>query len=211
VKRWTAIRLDEIPEKTDGWIPVREHLGISAFGANAWTKRETDGEVITPHDERSTGHEELYFVFRGHATFTIGDDEIDAPAGTIVLVKDPALRRGARPLDDETIVFTAGGKPGEAFTVSPWEHNMEWSTEAFPLYNDGRYEEAAAVLRNGIAAGADNAPMRYNLACFESLAGNTDAALEHLRLAFDGDPNFVEFANSDSDLDPIRNDPRYPR
>jgi mannose-6-phosphate isomerase-like protein (cupin superfamily) len=211
MKGWTAVRLDEIPKRPNGWIPVRDHLGITAFGVNAWTKRETDDDLIGVHDERSTGHEELYFVYRGHATFTVGDEEIDAPAGTIVVVKDPARRRGARPTDDDTIVVTAGGKPGEPFTVSAWERNSEWNAEAFPLYNEQRYTEAAEVLRKGIAAGADNPGMHYNLACFAALAGETDEALEHLRIAFDGDASFKEFAETDSDLDSLRDDPRYPR
>jgi tetratricopeptide (TPR) repeat protein len=190
---------------------VRDHLGITAFGVNAWTKRELDGDVIGAHDERSTGHEELYFVYRGHAMFTVGEEEIDAPAGTIVFVKDPALRRGARPIDDDTVVFTAGGKPGEPFEISPWEANSEWNARAFPLYNEKRYADAAAVLREGIAAGSDNAGMHYNLACFTALAGETDEALEHLRIAFEQDSSFREFAEKDSDLAPIREDPRYPQ
>jgi tetratricopeptide (TPR) repeat protein len=210
VKGWTSVRLEEIPTRGQGWIPVRDHFGITAFGVNAWTKRELDGDVVGPHDERSTGHEELYLVYRGHATFTIGDDEVDAPAGTIVVVKDPALRRRAVPRDDDTIVFTAGGKPGEAFAVSTWEQNNEWNARAFPLYNEQRYAEAAAILREGIAAGADNPGMHYNLACFTALAGETDDALEHLRIAFEGDPSFREFAGSDSDLDSLREDSRYP-
>lgn len=211
MKGWTAVRLDEIPKRANGWIPVRDQLGITAFGANAWTKRDSDGGLIASHEERSTGHEELYFVFRGHATFTVGDDEIDAPAGTILVVKDPALQRSAQPKDDDTIVFSAGGKPGEPFSVQPWELNTEWNTKAFPLYNEQRYEEAAAVLREGIAAGADNPGMHYNLACFEALAGNAVAALDHLEVACAGNRSFVESAKTDSDLDSIRDDPRFPR
>ena len=210
MKGWTAVRLDEIPDRGQGWIPIRDHLGISAFGVNAWTKRELDGDVIGMHDERPRGHEELYFVFRGHATFTIEEREIDAPAGTIVFVKDPALRRGAKPVDDDTVILTAGGQPGEPFEVSPWEANSEWNTKAFPLYNEQRYAEAAAVLREGIAAGADNAGMHYNLACFTALAGETDEAIEHLRLAIEEDATFEELARTDSDFDPIRDDPRFP-
>jgi len=210
VNGWTALRLEEIPKRNNGWIPVRDHLGIDAFGVNAWTKRDSDGALIAPHDERSTGHEELYFVYRGHATFTVGDDEIDAPEGTIVVVKDPSVRRGAQPKDDDTIIFTAGGKPGEAFTVSSWERNSEWNTKAFPLYQEQRYAEAAAVLREGIEAGADDPGMHYNLACFESLAGNAAEALEHLRIACEGDESFLEFAKSDTDFDPVRDDPRFP-
>lgn len=210
MKGWTAVRLEEIPDRGQGWIPIRDHLGITAFGVNAWTKRKLDGEIIGAHDERPRGHEELYFVFRGHATFTVEDDEIDGPEGTILVVKDPALRRGARPVVEGTIILTAGGAPGEPFEVSPWEANSEWNTKAFPLYNEQRYAEAAAVLRQGIAAGADNAGMHYNLACFTALAGETDDAIEHLQLAIAEDASFRELAQTDSDFDPIRGDPRFP-
>ena len=31
----------------------------------------------------------MYVVVRGRATFTLGDDEVDAPAGTIVFLRGP--------------------------------------------------------------------------------------------------------------------------
>jgi tetratricopeptide (TPR) repeat protein len=210
VSGWQSAQIDEIPKRHNGWIPVRDHFGITAFGVNAWTKRETDGEVIPAHNEEFLGHEELYYVFRGHAKFTIGDDEVDAPEGTIVFVRDPGLTRGATPVDDDTVILTAGAKPGEAFRVSDWEQGSEYNARAFPLYNEKRYEEAAEVLREGVEAHPRNAGLLYNLACFESLAGEKEQALEHLRRAFELHPGFFEFAKTDSDLDPIRNEPGYP-
>jgi tetratricopeptide (TPR) repeat protein len=209
VSGWRSARLEEIPKSGNRWIPVRHHFGIQAFGVNAWTKRDTDGALIGAHNEADTGHEELYFVYRGHATFTVGDDEIDAPAGTLVFVRDPNLQRGAEPKDDDTIIFTVGGKPGEAFSVSDWEIGGDWNEKAFPLYRDKRYAEAADVLREGIAAGADVPGMHYNLACFLSLAGETDEALEHLRIACRHAP-LAKLAKTDADLDAIRADPRFP-
>jgi tetratricopeptide (TPR) repeat protein len=207
---WRTARLEEVPARNNGWIPLRDHLGIRAFGVNAWTKRETDGGLIAAHNELGTEHEELYYVFRGHATFTVDGDEIDAPEGTLVFVRDPGVTRGAVPVGDDTIILTAGGKPGEAFTVSDWERNWEWSRQAFPLYRDKKYAEAAAVLRQGIAAGADNAGMHYNLACFLSLAGDKDDALAELRTAIERDESFRELAKTDADFDPIRNEPGFP-
>ena len=49
----------------------------------------------------------------------------------------------------------------------------------------------------------------YNAACFESLAGDTEAALAYLREAVERDPTEVKkYAPDDSDLDAIRDDPR---
>ena len=74
------------------WRPVRRRFGISAFGTNAYTARAGQ-RVVEEHTERD-GHEELYVVLRGRATFALGDDEVDAPAGTLVFVR-PGTRRGA--------------------------------------------------------------------------------------------------------------------
>jgi hypothetical protein len=50
----------------------------------------------------------------------------------------------------------------------------------------------------------------FNAACFEALAGQTDAALEHLRRAVELDAAEVRrYAPGDRDLDSIRDDPRY--
>jgi tetratricopeptide (TPR) repeat protein len=204
------VHIDEIPKRANGWIPIRDHLGITAFGINAWTKRSTDDAVIVPHAEDSTGHEELYLVFRGHATYVVDDKEVDAPEGTILFVGDPSVRRGAQPVDDDTIVLTLGGKPGEPFAVSDWEASGEWNARAFPHYQEQRYAEAAAVLREGIAAGVDNAGMHYNLACFLALAGERDEALEHLQQALREDRGLAEVARGDSDLESLRDDPRFP-
>ena len=69
------------------WQPVRRPLGITAFGINAYTAGNTGDEVVEDHTEQT--HEEAYIVIRGHATFTIDGEEIDAPWGTIVFLDDP--------------------------------------------------------------------------------------------------------------------------
>src|ERR671938_212291 len=87
--------LDEMAHpKWPHWKTVRHHFDIRAFGINAWSKGEGE-DVIPAHDETGSGHEELYLVTQGRATFTVGDEEIDAPAGTAVFVRDASLRRGA--------------------------------------------------------------------------------------------------------------------
>ena len=49
----------------------------------------------------------------------------------------------------------------------------------------------------------------YNLACCESLAGHTDDAIEHLRQAVERSERFREFAKTDTDFDPIREEPGF--
>jgi hypothetical protein len=49
------------------------------------------------------------------------------------------------------------------------------------------------------------------VACFEALAGRREAALEHLRRAYELAPEKVSrWAPDDSDLDSIRDDPAFP-
>ena len=51
--------------------------------------------------------------------------------------------------------------------------------------------------------------MFYNVACCESLTGQTTDALEHLRQAIELSEQFRDFAKGDSDLDPIRGEPAF--
>src|SRR5947209_7631789 len=92
---WKCTHLDEIAaEQWPYWAPIRHHFGITTFGINAW--RGTDGdEVIKRHNESESGSPELYLVLSGRATFTVGSDDIDAPAGTLVFVEDAAAERVA--------------------------------------------------------------------------------------------------------------------
>src|SRR5207302_10386348 len=87
---WQVARLDDI-ERRGRDIPVREHLGIHAFGINAYTPGE-DGTLINEHDEAGSGQEELYIVLDGKATFVVDGEAVDAPPGPPVCV-GPESRR----------------------------------------------------------------------------------------------------------------------
>ncbi|RLC78827.1 MAG: hypothetical protein DRI61_09160, partial [Chloroflexi bacterium] len=49
----------------------------------------------------------------------------------------------------------------------------------------------------------------YNRACLESICGNVEEALEHLKLALEKDPGMKEWAKRDPDLEWIREDERF--
>jgi tetratricopeptide (TPR) repeat protein len=190
-----------------GVRPVRLHFGINSFGINAYSAR-AGKRVIEEHDELGHGagrHEELYFVATGHATFELGGEEVDAPAGTVVFVRDPAVRRGAVAKADTT-VLVVGGIPGRAFEPSPWE---AWLA-AKPLLDAGQPDRGAAVFLEALERHPGNSNVLYNLACFESLAGRPDDALAHLTEAIELDPRMREWARADEDFAVIRDDPRFP-
>jgi len=180
------------------WRPVRRRFGITAFGTNAYTAAAGQ-RVIEEHEERS-GHEEMYVVLRGRATFTLGDDEVDAPAGTIVFAQ-PGTRRGAVAQEDGTAVLAVGAKPGAVFEPSPWETSFA----AFSYAQKGELERARAEVAESLAAHPDVWQGHYNAACLEARFGDADAALEHYRRAEELEPDEVRRgAETDSDLDAIR-------
>ena len=183
-------------------------FGINAFGVNANRATEAGQEIISEHDEigpRSGRHEELYFVGTGHAVFTVEGDEIDAPAGTFVFVRDPAAKRRAIATEADTTIVIAGGVPGQAFEPAPWErasHSLRhWQTQD--------WEAAIAELSEAHVQYPDDATVLYNLACAESLAGLGEAALAHLRQAVEHDSSFAELAAADEDFAALRDDPGF--
>jgi hypothetical protein len=206
---YAVAHLDQIERAgaTGEWIPIRRHFGIEAFGVNAWSNSGEGEQLVTEHDEKQLGHEELYVVVSGRALFTVGGEEIDAPAGTIVFVRDPETRRAAKSMAADTTILTVGAKPGEAFTPSPWEENAD----IFPLFSQGEYGEAKRRLEAAVAKHPEAAGLIYNLACAEARLGETDAAIGHLLKACETSAQFAEYAQTDPDLESIREDERFPK
>jgi tetratricopeptide (TPR) repeat protein len=207
---WTARidDLDRIPLDHGVWRPIRRPLGVTGFAVNAYSADAAGEHVIEPHDERgpgSGGHEELYLVLAGAARFTIDGTEVEAPAGTLVLV-EPDARREAVATAPATTVLVVGGKPGAALPVSPFEH---WYA-ADPAYRAGDYARAIEIVSAGLADYPDHGTLHYQLACYRALAGDGDAAVEHLRRAFAADPRARAWAADDADLDAIRGRPDFP-
>ena len=121
---YSAAHLDDIAaEQWPYWAPIRHHFDIRTFGINAWRGADGD-EVIKRHHEGESGAPELYIVASGHATFTVGDDEVDAPGGTLVFVRDPNVERVAFAKTDGTVVYSIGAAAeGKAFAPAGWDTN----------------------------------------------------------------------------------------
>lgn len=200
--------LERLPVNDQGllWRPIRRRFGISAFGTNAWTAANAGDRVLEEHHERD-GHEEMYFVAAGRATFTLGDDEHDAPAGTLVFAR-PGTRRGAIAQEPGTTILAIGAKPGIVFKPSEWE---EWYA-ANAYRRLGRDEEARKLMDASIAANPEAWQGYYNLACFEALDGRREEAIAALQRALELDADEVrKYAATDPDFESIRDDPRFPR
>jgi hypothetical protein len=207
VSGYEVALLDEIDEVTDGRCPmrpVRHHLGITAFGINAFTARDAGDRIVNDHDEADMSSEEVYLVLRGRAVFELDGERLDAPAGTLVLVQ-PAVKRTAFAEEPGTTIVAVGGTPGKPYQPVGWEL---WAPIR-PLYEAGEYAAVVERIRELIDGGDRYPLLLYNLACCESLTGQTTEAVEHLKEAIELFEQFHSYAKDDPDLLPIRDDPAF--
>jgi quercetin dioxygenase-like cupin family protein len=199
-ERYGVATLDELaPPAAPGqarWHTIRRTLGVSAFGVNAWTASEDGGQIIEEHEEASgAAHEELYIVVSGQATFTLDGEKVAAPAGTLVHVADPAVKRGAVG-DEGTTIIVVGAKPGEAFTPSTWER----AADALRYWPSEDWDAAIEVLEAHLAETPEHPGTHYNLACAHARAGRPDVALGYARKAVELQGSLAEAAVKDDDL-----------
>jgi hypothetical protein len=83
-----------------------------------------------------------------------------------------------------------------------WDHGQ-------PLYEAGKYADAADKGLELIEARPDQPYLYYNVACCESLAGRTADAIEHLRTAVEMWEDCRGMARDDPDFDSIRDLPAF--
>lgn len=188
------------------WRPIRRRFDIRAFGVNAYTAEHAGNIAVEDHTEGVNGHEELYLVVAGRATFTLDGDEVDAPAGTVVHLPAPDVRRAAVAAEPGTTVLAMGARPGVPFRPSGWEAAFA----AYAYRGLGDPERGRAVLREAVERDPSAWQGHYHLACFAALDGNRDAAVAHLERAVELDPEAARRAADDADFDAIRDDPRFP-
>jgi mannose-6-phosphate isomerase-like protein (cupin superfamily) len=197
-RRPRSVHLDEL-EAIPGpgtltWHPVRAHLGLRAFGCNAYSARRVGDDVVEPHTESpESAHEELYFVARGRATFTLDEETIDAPAGTYVFVADTATHRHAVAAEPDTTVLSFGGPP--TFTPSPWE----WTFRAAP-HVESDPQRAREIIEDGLREHPDSPGLQIHLARLEVRAGRKDEARALVRRALERQPAAEELVREDPAL-----------
>ena len=199
----TVDELQDIAYRQDTHMrPVRHHLGITAFGTNAWTAAK-EGDRLMPEHAEDEGTEELYVVLRGRARFEIDGESVDAPEGTLVFVP-PETTRTAFAQEAETTVLAIGSRVGRPYEAGGWE---VWA-EFHPAYEAGDYEAVIGRARETLEATTYATPI-YNLACCESLTGRTEEAIRHLGLAIERRPSLRDVAMQDTDLDSLREEPAF--
>ena len=180
---------------------------MRAFGVNAYIGPQAGDDVIEEHTEEGLGHEELYVVIAGRARFTLDDETLDAPAGTLVFLPDPATQRYAVAEEAGTTVLAVGGKPGEGYEVSAWE----WRFRAQPHLAAGEWDKAEALIRESLEEHPGDGAFAVRPRVRRARAlGRPDEAIEHLNAALAARPEVREWAADDSDLDSLRDRPDFP-
>jgi tetratricopeptide (TPR) repeat protein len=207
---WKSVRLDEIePIPVVGgtllWRPLRRTLDVGAFGINAYIAPNAGDDVVEEHTEKLYGHEEIYLVLSGRATFTLDGETLDAPAGTAVFLRDTSVKRHARAEEPDTAVLAIGGPRDAAYTPSGWEHSFAAERHRA----SGDYDAMADEIAAGLEQHPDNPSLLYDLGCAEALAGRFDDALGHVSRALELEPEWNEHASKDPDLVEIRKLPGW--
>jgi mannose-6-phosphate isomerase-like protein (cupin superfamily) len=179
------------------WHPIRPFLGVRAIGVSAYSARDTGETVVEPHDEASDGrgHEELYLVMDGAARFTLDGQEVDARAGTLVLVQ-PGVHRAAVATEPGTLVLAVGGPP----TFEP--AGSEWLELARPHFESDP-ERAAALLDRGIEEIPSSAAIPFGRALLAAANDRTEEALDALRVAITREPRLRAEAEREPLLSPL--------
>ena len=104
---WSIATLDDLGDGA-GFRKIRQALGVTAFGVNALVYPAGYDGFDHYHDTQ----DELYFVHRGTATFTVDVDERVVEAGGLVHVESTTHRQISNRTDDDLVILVVGGKDG---------------------------------------------------------------------------------------------------
>jgi mannose-6-phosphate isomerase-like protein (cupin superfamily) len=199
---WTAARLDEVEalpwQGTELiWRPLRAVLKTHIAGMAAYTADRVGQEIVEGHTEISAGrgHEEVYVVLHGRATFTLGEVEVDAPTGTFVRV-DPQVHRRAVAAEPDTAVLALGGPATFQPSASEWIERARAYAHSDPARARAVVDELEAVRPHSRGVGIGEAILAL-------AAGDRAAAEAALSALLDREPDLREALAADPDLGPL--------
>ena len=181
------------------WTPLRKHFGVTAFGINAYTATEAGQDVVQEHTEERLGHEELYVVLTGRATFVLDGEEPRRPAGSVVFLRDPTVKRYAR-AEEPGRRCSRGRQAGTARGLG-----LGVLLRRLRVADDGDYEGALAELDAGLARSAPTTRRCSTTARgILSRAGRLDEARAALDPRARARSGLHRWADEDDDLAALR-------
>lgn len=129
----------------------------------------------------------------------INPDDFQAP---ILLM---TIYRGRGEKDKALEAARAGVKAVEAFLEQHPDHSRAYMLGAGALLIAGNPERANQYVERALYLNPDSEDTQYNAACFYVVAGDYDRALDCLERGI----HDLEWIDNDSDMDPLRDHPRY--
>lgn len=84
-----------------------------------------------------------------------------------------------------------------------------WLALGWCYKRTGQLDQAIEAIRSALKSDPTEALLHYNMACYQSLAGNKEKALDHLSQALNLDPDYRNLIDAESDFNPIRSDPDF--
>ena len=166
-------------------------------------------------DPRSSG---TYYSY-GTMLYRQGDMARTAELWEKSIELDPETHRAINLLPQ---LYTSLGR--EADAQRAYRRVLEWATRELELRPDatslrlagansllalGQREEAFQWAQAVLERAEGNGLLLYNLSCFYSLAGEVGQALDTLERSLEAGKTDAEWLRQDSDLDNIRDDPRF--
>ena len=102
-----------------------------------------------------------------------------------------------------------GLRRAKAFLELNPDENRAWSMGAFALHRLGKADEAIEWMDTALRNSPRNSALTYNAASFYAMTGDTDKSLDYLQQAADSGCLNLSWMARDSDLDPVRDNPRF--
>ncbi len=117
-------------------------------------------------------------------------------------------RESARALLRDEKFAAAAAAFGAIAQADPFDGDA-WSQYGYCLHSEKKYDEAVKAFARAVELGVNRPGNLYNTACSCSLMGKKDEALAFLQKALEARFAEQQTLENDTDLDPLRDDPRF--
>lgn len=194
------------PMRDGDWSPKDHQAHLTAWKArqaNRYTKARAGEEPAEMSDDEIQSINAEQQAARADWDWEAISREADEVSERLIReisATDPdALAKSER-----LIQGTFGNGPFHAFEHFGWVQQADVGVDAERIA--AYLAETQRIVEGGQLADSDAAAAAYNMACFQALAGQLDAARPLLRRAFRLSPELVDWAKQDTDLTALRDE-----
>ena len=180
---YAVAQLDEIPEQNDGRCPYRpvattRHHRLRRDRRGRGTRRATASSTSTT-SRTSRGTKSSTSSCADTLSSSSTASASTRPRARWSL--HPRVKRTAFAEEAETTIVVVGAQPARCTRRAARELWAPFIAD----YEAGKHAEVAERLRELVDSGTEYPMLVYNLACLESLTGEKEDALDHLRRALE--------------------------